>query len=248
MNKLVLLNNLKAKHKDKTHFITYGDVNYINSKKRILKEAKKSGFFATYQGYGTNDLSKDFVTKYSDILKEPVGGGYWIWKLDIILSKLSKIRYGEFLIYLDCGCSIKKDGIKRLNYYLDLLNNSKFGIISFQLEEIEREWTIKEIFNFFNVSLESKIAKSGQYIGGVLIMQKKPHLLKLLNIYKSVIEKNTKLITDYYSNVQKKFFKYNRHDQSIFSIIRKIHNSIVLSDETFKNNKNKVPFLATRLK
>ena len=29
------------------------------------------------------------------------GGGYWIWKFDIILNKLKQINNGDFLVYID---------------------------------------------------------------------------------------------------------------------------------------------------
>lgn len=250
MNKILLLNKLhRPINQKKTHFITYGDERFTNSKIRILQEAKISNFFKTYQAYGPEDLSIDFKNKFQDILKEKIGGGYWIWKIDIILNKLNQIKDGEFLIYMDCGCSIKKDGIKRLNEYLNLLNNSKYGIISFQLtNELEKEWTIKEIFDYFKIDKDKELYNSKQYISTILIMQKKKHLLDILKIYSKVLVDNRMLFTDKYNNKQEEFFKDNRHDQSIFSIIRKLYGSIVILDETYKNQRYKVPFIATRIR
>lgn len=64
---------------------------------------------------------------------------------------------------------------------------------------------------------------------------------------------NPLLFTDYYNNNQQSYFKDNRHDQSVFSIIRKKYNSIILNDETcfvsYGNEESlKYPFWATRLK
>ena len=46
------------------------------------------------------------------------------------------------------------------------------------------------------------------------------------------------------------YFRDNRHDQSVFSVIRKMNNTIVLKDETYFNFGNaeslKYPFWATR--
>ena len=82
----------------------------------------------------------------------------------------------------------------------------------------------------------------------------KSSILCNINIEK-ILEDNLLLITDYYNkNNQNKEFINNRHDQSVFSIIRKIHGSIVISDETyFKERFNskiaqKFPFWATRKK
>jgi len=60
------------------------------------------------------------------------------------------------------------------------------------------------------------------------------------------------LFTDHYNREnQESCFIDNRHDQSILSVVRKIHGSIVLGDETwfvpFGNNESlKYPFWATR--
>lgn len=242
MNKILLLNKLRTPiNQKKTHFITYGDERFTNSKIRILQEAKNSNFFKTYQIYGPENLSINFKNNFQDILKEKRGGGYWIWKIDIILNKLSQLKDGEFLIYMDCGCSIKKDGIKRLNEYLHLLNNSKYGIISFQLtNELEKEWTTKEIFDYFKINKDKEIYNSKQFMSTILIMQKKKHLLDILEIYSKVLVDNRMLFTDKYNNKQEEYFKDNRHDQSIFSIIRKLYGSIAISDETYNNQRCKV--------
>ena len=41
------------------------------------------------------------------------GGGYWIWKLDIIKQAFSKIKENDIIVYLDSGCTLNKSGKKR---------------------------------------------------------------------------------------------------------------------------------------
>ena len=129
------------------------------------------------------------------------------------------------------------------------MNNSKYGIISFQLtNELEKVWTTKEIFDYFKIDKDNEIYNSNQYMSTILIMQKKKHLLDILKIYSQVLVDNRMLFTDKYNNIQEEYFKDNRHDQSIFSIIRKLYGSIVISDETYKNQRYKVPFISTRIR
>ena len=136
-----------------------------------------------------------------------------------------------------------------------MLNNSEYGIISFRMIHKEINWTTSDIFKYFNIDLESDIAKSGQSLGGILIMQKKPHLIKIIEEAYKVLEYDSKLFTNEYGcNDNKKTqhigFKDTRHDQSILSIIRKIHGSIVLEDETLSHlpDSKKWPIWAKRLK
>jgi hypothetical protein len=133
-----------------------------------------------------------------------------------------------------------------------MLNNSDAGIISFQMPHIEKTWTTKEIFEYFNVSINSNIANSGQIMATVNIMKKNSNSIKLVNLWNKALHDNPLLFTDHYNN-QKSYFKENRYDQSPFSIIRKMHNTILLNDETwfvpFGNEDSlKYPFWATRIR
>jgi hypothetical protein len=243
----------------KIHMISYGNEKFINSKKRIFNEGINSNFFYSIEVFGPENLDKEFKYKYNNILTLERGGGYWLWKLNIIEQKLKKINDNDYLIYIDSGCTINEKGINRLNEYINMLENSNLGIISFQLGHLEKIWTIKEIFDYFNINNESNILNSGQYMATILIMKKNNHLIKILDTWSNLVNINPLLITDYYTyNNQEEYFKDNRHDQSVLSVIRKIEGSIILDDETYfgdgiqsyKNNANALqyPFWATRIK
>lgn len=238
---------------EKIHFITYGDENFRLAKQRIYNQASNTGWFDNINIYGKEDLNSDFVKEFKNILSMKRGGGYWIWKFDIILNKLKNINYNDFLIYCDTGCSINLNGKNRFYEYIEMIKNNKYKIISFQLKVQESEFTTKEIFDVFNIQENHEIEKSKQLLAGILIMQKCD---AVINIFKDCLDKiriNPLLITDYYNSKQRKYFKDNRHDQSILSVARKTHGSIIIPDETWDKNFNnphmkKIPFLATRKK
>lgn len=247
-------------HTQKIHFITYGDNKYKKSLKRIENEARNTGWFDSIEIFNPYKLTNDFKIKFREVLNEKRGGGFWIWKYDIITQKLKEINYGDILVYVDAGCKINKLGQKRFSEYIDALNNSDKGIISFKMKYIERNWTTKEIFEYFNINLDSQYAQTGQYVGGILLMKKNVNCEKIFDEYKKVLEYDKLLFTDFYNKNQSVFFKDNRHDQSILSIIRKINDTIIIDDETefaynFKG-KNKCgsnyslqfPFWAARLR
>jgi len=177
------------------------------------------------------------------------GGGYWIWKFDIILNKLQEINNNDFLIYADCGCSINSNGEKRFNEYIEMIKNNKYKIISFQLTHPERIWTTKEIFNSFNIPENHEIENSNHLMATVMIMQKCDAVISIFKDCINKIRKDNLIITDYYNNNQREYFKDNRHDQSILSVARKIHGTIIITDETYGlSESKKFPFLATRKK
>jgi hypothetical protein len=239
----------------KNHFITYANQKFINAKRRICNEAINSKWFHTVKGYGPNNLEKNFKQKYNKILSQKKGGGYWIWKLNIIQQKLRDISENDILIYCDAGCHINKSGESRFREYINMLNNSTECIISFQMGHKEKKYTTKQIFDYFKIDINSNIANSGQYIGGILIMKKNDKLLNIFKEYEKILNYNQLLISDHYNRFNKRRFKYfidNRHDQSIFSVIRKIFGSIILTDETYGNFQSnlmkKYPFWAVRKK
>lgn len=197
-------------------------------------------------------LNNDFSQKFKTILKQPRGGGFWIWKFDIIKQKIQTIKHGDILVYLDAGCSINKFGEKRFFEYMELLNSSQNDIISFQMPHSEYKYTTKEIFNYFNIDMNNQIALSGQFVGGILIMKKSDTIINFLDDCLKILETDPKLITDEYNNnEQHKDFIDNRHDQSILSIMRKINGSIIIQEETWfpkfgDSISLKYPFWATR--
>ena len=253
----------KNRKKKVIHFITYGDEKFSKSKKRLLKEAEEFGKFKTIKGYGPEDLPKGFIKRFEDILKKPRGGGYWLWRPMILLDSLKKIENNEFLVYLDAGCALNKQGEKRFLDYITLLDKSDYGILSFQMSgnngpgllEKEKWWSIKEIFNHFEVDIDGKEANSGQYLGGVFIMKKNKHLDQYMKSYIESILKNPYYCTDKYNNQnQITEFRENRHEQSVSSILRKKIGSVVIDgDESwfppFGQGKSlEYPFWATRLR
>jgi hypothetical protein len=259
----------------KQHFISFGNSNFKQSVKRIKLQARNFNEFKTITVYRTNNFySKDFKHRHKNVLEAERLAGYGIWKYYLINKKIDEIKDGEFIIYCDAGCTINKFGKKRYFEYLDMLNSSDYGVLSFPIKNkvseksidnptLEKFWTTKEIFNYFNLSVEGDIANSPQLLSGILIIKKNEHIKNLLNEYKNLLNYDNKLITDYYNDKnQAKFFKENRHDQSIWSVLRKVYGSCELPvDESFyyfvKNPKivdYKVdekwdyPFWATRIK
>lgn len=232
------------------HLITYGNEKFKNSKKRLNIDAKNTGWFDTIKVYSPKDLNYDFLKKYENILNMKRGGGYWIWKYDIINQRLNEINENDILIYIDAGCTLNKKGVKRFNEYINMLDDNN-PIISFQLSHLEYKYTTKEILNYFNVLNNKDITNTGQILNTILIMKKNEKLKNLLNLWNKCLTDNPLLFTDYYNENQNKDFIDNRHEQSIFSVIRKMNNPLLLKDETwfqpFGNSESlNYPFWATR--
>lgn len=220
------------------NFVTFGSggANYENSKMRLLAEAKHFGVFDKITGYGHADLSPTFREKYADVLSLRKGGGYWIWKCDILEQEMSKIDENDFIVYADAGCTFNPHGKKRFFEYIQMLKDSPYGVFNFQLSTIpEYLYTNKSVFDHFNVDLNDTLAQTGMCIATVFILQKNEHSMKWLNTVINTLSENRHLFTDKYNAQQPQHARFidHRHDQSICSIISKLQGSVVIRDETY---------------
>jgi hypothetical protein len=236
-----------------TWFLTYGNSKFTASKKRIAKEAVKSGWFDDVIVLGPENMNPEFRTQYADILEKPRIGGYGVWRHTIIIETISKMNDGDFLVYLDAGCTINTAGKSRFDEYLNMLKASEYDILSMQLKSKEYQYTNHRIFEFFNISKTSPIYNSGMLADGILIMQKGEHLTQFLKGVESALQFDRWLFSDNYNEETKRIeprFKDNRHEQSVMSVVRKMIGSNVIRDETWATDgfKSSWPFWATRIR
>ena len=110
-------------------FITFSNTTYMRPD-RILKEAHAFGVFNQIVHY-TEYSIPDFFNKHKLFMEQTPGYGFWIWKPKIIMDMLSKIDYGDILVYADAGCHINKKGISRYYEYIDILKQDKNHMIVF---------------------------------------------------------------------------------------------------------------------
>lgn len=220
-------------YKYSKHFITYGNNKYNIQKKRLAYEAKSMKIFNSINLYSDKLLSRDFKESFNEILKQSKGGGFWIWKSYIILDMLEKTKPGDILLYLDSGSTLNIYGVNRMIEYFEMLNSSTSSFLRFDNQQIEKLWTKKEVFDYFQIEIDSKIGNSFQLAGGIMFVKNTKEAKNFFIEFQNSIKRNPELVTDFYSDNQIMDFQAHRHDQSIFSILGKLYNSLVLSDETY---------------
>ncbi len=236
--------------KSKKIFITYGTKKFRLQKKHIINLAENSNFFDYCIPYAPKDLSLSFVNRHKNILDQKKGGGFWIWKYQIIKQTIDNLDMNDIVVYSDSGSSLNVNGQKRYLEYIDMLQSSNHSTLRFKLEHLEKFWTTKEIFNFFELERNSSFGNSNQFLAGHMLMKKTESLLEQLEMFNSLIEFDNQLITNKFDENQIEGFVENRNDQSIFSLISKIYGSIEIDNEVwFRNNiesQYNYPFLAVQ--
>jgi hypothetical protein len=241
----------------KKTFITFGgpSQNFHNSVNRIVSEAKELNYFDEIHGYTDIDLKNatEFWNAHKNFMENSSRGyGFWIWKSYLIKTQLTTMKENDILVYCDAGCTINKNGINRLNEYIDMLNNNdnNYGIISFQLEFQEGQYTKKAIFDYFHT--EEHIKMLPQCLGGILLIRKNSHSMNIIDKWYEA-SMNHGLIDTTLSSNESPHFIENRNDQSLLSVIVNTNGSIKLKDETYfggawDTDGKMYPFWATRLK
>lgn len=134
-----------------------------------------------------------------------------------------------------------------------MLNDTDYGNFRIECESIHKEnqWTTSQLFDYFNIDPRSEVGNSVQLEATHMIFKKNKHTSEYFNEYKKLLKFDPYLITDKYNNLnQSSYFKENRHDQSIFSLLTKTIGGVVIKNETeFKRNHEEqynYPFLAVR--
>ena len=235
------------------YFITFGgpSPNYHNAVQRICSEAKQFTIFSKILGYTDIYLKNDteFWSKHGDFVSSnPRGYGYWLWKSYLIKKILATISDDDIIVYADAGCTMNLKGKLRLLEYIEMCKMHESGNVSFQLTHMEECWTKNDIWKHLGGS-QTELS-SGQLVGGIFILRKCKKVVDLVNKWYET-GSMYHLIDDSPSitpNIPE--FKENRHDQSIWSILRKQHGSLILQDETYfsdwQKNGDNYPIWATR--
>jgi hypothetical protein len=214
----------------KLWFCTYGNDKYKEVRRRIVCQALQFPFDVILP-YGPEDLQQSFKIEHESKLKDERGGGYWIWKPQIIKQTLSLMKEGDILLYADSGCHFNIKGKERFLQYLQLMEKTE--LLSFIMNhQPENMWskmdTIKKIQDE-----ESKL--SGQLVGGIFFIKKTDRMVKLIEKWLELCE-DYHLVDDSPSvATNHSLFKEHRHDQSIFSLLRKRYcsDTVIIEDETY---------------
>ena len=206
-------------------FITFGGPTneYHNAVKRIYSEVGAINVFDHIIGYTEKDLVNDtaFWDKHASfILANKRGYGYWMWKSYLTKKTLEGMNENDILVYADAGCKINPNGTKRLHEYFDIVNRSELANLSFQMEHLEKTWTKMDIFDYYDAK-QPEILDSGQLMATTFVLRKCQHTIDLINRWHEACCK-ANLINDSPSHSPNDMsFNENRHDQSLFSVIRK---------------------------
>jgi hypothetical protein len=203
----------------KIHFVSFGNSSFEPTLERLRKQAEDSKFFDYIHCYKEKDLDDDFVKTHGNFIKNNKRGyGYWIWKPQVVLQTFRKMNGGDMLVYADGGCSIK---VQNKPLYDDWVEKCKIdGSVNFRLLYTEKHWCKMDLADRMNATKD--MLDSGQFMATVFFLIKNDKNVKLVEKWLEIAS-DYHMIDDSPSQIRNDIsFKEHRHDQSIFSLLRKI--------------------------
>jgi hypothetical protein len=92
----------------KAHLVAFATPDFLQSLELSFDAARP--YFATLRGWTRADLEETaFYREHRDILDQPRGSGYWLWKPFIIRERLREVPEGDVVFYLDAGARLIAD-------------------------------------------------------------------------------------------------------------------------------------------
>lgn len=242
------------------HFVTYGSGRFFyKSRLRLEREARNARWFSVVRGYGLSDLSHEFRETHVDLLKREKGGGFWVWKPEIVRMHLEQhMRPNDVLVYADAGCSLNVNptSTARLMQYVDMARRAPSGVVAISLaKHSDTQYSKRDAV--FAVTGRTQV--DGPQLQSTVFLVRKCDLAMAVVAHWRLAASNARWLGDDASILKEHAeFRGHRHDQSLFSLVLKQYGplvSVVPFDETYMCPDNecerfsaRYPIWATRYK
>ena len=194
---------------------------YENSRKRLNDSAKKFGIEEIYS-YDISEIKNTpFFEGNREILSNPKGIGYWLWKPYIILEALKKVGDGDIIIYCDCGIQI----IQSLTPLINICHNRDDILLFKNCNYLNSMWTKRDCFILMDCN-STEYWNSPHCDAAFSIFKKSDISLKFVNEWLA-FGSNKFIISDLPNICSEKNlpeFIDHRWDQSILSLLAKKYN------------------------
>lgn len=197
----------------------YADKKFRRAQRLNSKTARQWGADRVIE-YTAEDIDSAFRAANKEILDNPRGGGYYLWKPYVFYKAYQELREGDYLIYTDAG-SVYVDSIQKL---IDCMEQEHVNLMLFSLqnEMLERKYTKRDAFILTGCD-EKQYADTPQSIGGYMVCKRAP---EVEDFFQEVLQyaQDIRIISDRPNTMGKDNypdFVDHRHDQSVISLISK---------------------------
>jgi len=207
--------------------LNYASWEFRPSQKLNSRTGLDIGGFDRAWSFGPRDIDSGFYRENRQILSgsrkilsESRGGGYWLWKPYFILRCLKQLKEGDTLFYCDAGAKF----IAPIDPLVEISQERKMDVLPFQMQLLEKYWTKRDAFLLMNCDTP-QFTESGQRLAAFIFFRRTDFAVEFVAEWLRLARDprlltgapNTLGLPDYPG------FREHRHDQSIFSLLTKVH-------------------------
>lgn len=201
-------------------FLTFGDggERYVAACRRLTEEARRTGQFDEVLGCNWGDVTEETLSSPLRVLKR--GGGYWLWKADLVWQTLSRLTDGDILVWCDAGNVIYpcRRQWRRLFSLLDDVEMVVPKIFACGLN-----WHRKELLELFGADIPGGCKMCYQFEATVLVIRKTERTYRLAQEWRTFILRHPECVRDVETDSERAaqlagYFE-NRADQSILTML-----------------------------
>ena len=198
--------------------ITFGDGSFAESARLNLWTALHIGKVDRVRQYTPQDIDKAYYQEHRDILDQPRGAGYWLWKQYVILDALQSLDWNEYLMYVDAGV-LYYSSVLPMVRQLQKDNQDIYFSAGFWTNEY---WCKRDTYVIMNCDTKEYYT-ANRVAAGYMLIKKTPNSVEFIKKWQLYLE-DVRLATDQPSVCGKgelPLFKEHRHDESVLSILVK---------------------------
>ena len=201
------------------HFITFATPEYFRFAHNIAQSALSKGEFDTARIFGPHDIPSEFFKANENILGQPRGAGYWLWKPYVVMRALIEVPMGDTLCYCD-SLYVFTGSIRTVTDDIFITchkpNESTDGTIEHRLSK-------RDAIVLLDAD-KPEITETTQAWGGFMVIRKTPETMMFISKWFTYCQ-DARIITDAPSvfGPEHPEFVDNRHDQTVLSLLAKKH-------------------------
>ena len=239
----------------RVRLVSFADGPFAPRAVRFCWEAARMELFDEIRVYNAARLPAAFRYRHLRYMQTHRRGfGYWIWKPQVILAALQDSAPGDQVVYLDVGFTLNRSGRPRLQEYLEIAQDSRQRMLSFQSVHTEAHWTKGDLAHRLSVQNRPAVMNTSQLSSGFLILGNTPENLALVQQWQMLATESSYRYSDDSPSRLPNHpeFCEHRHDQSISSLLRKLRGTAVTHyevqpyDKYFMGQRRRLPAWATR--
>lgn len=227
---------------------------FLSSINRFKYQAYQMSTFDTVNVF-SND-AWDFAPELHNHTEYMMSGvprvGHCLWKFFLLEKLMEQIEENDQIFYIDVGCEFNRDGIVRLNEYIDLVD--QYGSLGFQLtgDMAEKYWTKRDTFDRVNPG--ENHWETNQIMATCFFLKNTSfNKERVLELKQMCIERNYYYIDDRDEEgfIPNSNLKRHSREQSLLSCVMKKYDMKYIDDETWwgpdwQNDGKNYPIWATR--